>query len=158
MKENYNDICNIVEFAHEYNFNRILFIFVRGEKEKEFSYDDKKTILFLIDKAKRKAEQYKLDLNLDGVINLSEDKFEHKKSEQKTFDDKLLYCRLPWRKITFNTHYNFSPDCQCKKSESFKDKSVLECWNSNLMQEYRKKILDKSFNDICKKNCSLRNI
>lgn len=161
MKENYHDIANIVEFAHENDFNHIQYIYINGEKSIELNDDDKKNILALVDVAKEKAAKYNFYIDLDSILDalgsMNSKVVPETKNQQNEINNELLYCHFPWHRLTFDTNYNFSADCCCLKKENYLDKSILECWNSDLMQEYRKKIINKTFENICKKNCFLRN-
>lgn len=161
MKENYHDIANIVDFAHENDFNHIQYIYIKGDKASELNDDDKKNIFALVNAAKEKAAKYNLYINVNSVLdelgNMNSKVVSEIKNQQNETDNELLYCHFPWYRLTFDTNYNFAVDCCCLKKENYLDKSILDCWNSDLMQEYRKRIINMTFENICKKNCFLRN-
>ena len=168
MKENYQDIVHIVDFACDNKFNHIQYIYVSGDKALEFSNDDKKNIYRLANEAKNKANNYNVHIDINSILDSISKKKEdvkieanYEKGNKQTSSinkiNRLLYCHNPWYKLTFDTDYNYSSDCQCLKRESYIGKSILECWNSTLMQKYRKEIIENSFKKICKVNCFLRN-
>ena len=52
-------------------------------------------------------------------------------------------------------------DCSCPKNnciDNINNKTLLDVWNSQNVQMFRKKIKEQNVSDICSKNCIIYNV
>lgn len=75
--------------------------------------------------------------------------------EQSNIQPKLK-CKLPWKKIFIDAAAGgiVRPDCLCQQNAGNIMETPLEdIWNNNIMQTYRKNIIDGTIENWCSKTC-----
>lgn len=156
LKENYNEILDIIDFAKKYNFNSLTFneCISTQNYNNIFNKEIKLKIEKMLDFAVIKAAKNKIGINIhysSKVSNLM--KTENKKNG-------YMICKIPWYKLLLGEDYTFAPECTCFKRENYytnKDTlTIFNMWNSELMQNYRKHIIGlKENKKICNSKCRL---
>jgi MoaA/NifB/PqqE/SkfB family radical SAM enzyme len=104
-----------------------------------------------IAKVEQKARNY--NLNLLNSLPFSGDSPEVI-SRSKVEDTKRLLCQMPWKRMVINPAGYVCPACHCKKMVGNVSEDTLDnIWNNEGMQEYRKKIVNGDFSDLCNSHC-----
>jgi len=156
LKENYNEILDIIDFAKKYNFNSLTFneCISTPNYNNVFNKDIKLQIERMLDFAMIKAAKDKIGINIhysSKVSNLM---------KTKNIKKGYMICKIPWYKLLLGEDYTFAPECTCFKRENYyKDKdslTIFDMWNSDIMQSYRKHIIGlKENKKICNSKCRL---
>lgn len=156
LKENFNEILNIVDFAKTHNFNGITFneCISTPDYSNVFGRETRSKIERMLDFAVVKAAKENICL----TIHYSSKASNIAKSENIKKD--ILICKLPWYKLLLGEDYTFAPECTCFKRENYyinKNKlTISDMWNSGTMQNYRKHIIGlKENKKICNSKCRL---
>jgi len=176
MKSNYTEIEEMVKFAHKYGFDMIDFnpigFDIRVVNEQIFSDDYDKNIIdeirTHIDSAAKLANELGIKLNSCLPIETkkkSEPVIEDNKDAKNTVvvqnnkeESTQLECNAPWKAFFIDSYGVYKPACQCMALSSFVDlenTSLLELWNSQLMQNYRNIIKNGEMNSKCSWQCRL---
>jgi MoaA/NifB/PqqE/SkfB family radical SAM enzyme len=165
MKSNYKQIVDFVKFAIKYDFNGVILAPVHNLYTEENIWnnlsDDINDYI---------CEQYDIALELAGKFNInlvtwlpvkkhtSVDNGQNVLKTNIINQNKNLYndllCFRPWKQITLNVDGFIMPECLCRKPISTIDTvtSFAEVWNSTIMQEYRKHIINHDYS-WCNKDC-----
>jgi len=164
MRSNYLQIKEFVDFAIKYDFKRISFGFIHGThvppEENIFNPIDNKAIEFLrwqMPLIEESCKKYNITLDCyfsSFLINKKSDPINAHPIQQNKKNG--LICRLPWINLAIDAIRggNVYPECLCSKSiGNIMDEDLIEIWNSEPMQEYRKKILEDRYQEICSKDC-----
>ncbi len=171
MKSNYSEIERFIDFAKEYNFNAITFTPIRGKfgDENIFESNDIEALGYIkkiSPKIARKAYEYGIILNnwlpvpQEGICNSAEQNVacgnsnaNEVSSGDKT--DRRIICYAPWQRLVIDSEGQVRPFVFClnKWIGNTDQSSLEEIWNSEGMQEYRKKIINHDYMDICQPEC-----
>ena len=156
LKENYNEILDIIDFAKKYNFHTVSFIECTStfDYSNIFNADIKIQIENMLKFAMIKAFKNKIGINIQYPSKI----FNLKKAENKKKG--YMICKIPWYKLLLGEDYTFAPECTCFKRENYyknKDSlTIFDMWNSDIMQNYRKHIIGlKENKKICNSKCIL---
>lgn len=147
LKQNSEDIINIVEFSKKYNFKGINFIFPYDtDKKITADIDEKLRKNFLT--AEKKAKDYKIEFT--GWSPFAND------AHIKNFDNNKMLCYSPFYSFGINPYGK--PDICIYQNLSFTDKQEIkdlnESWNAKQVQKYRENTYNNILpSDKCK-NCS----
>lgn len=133
MKRNIDDINNIIDFAKEFNINKFSFIPL-GSEELTKELIENEDIRFLNDNTNKKNNNTEI-FNSTYIIN----KKENTKKIYKGF------CHIPWTDITFFYMGSLICDNLCShfgnKYYLLNGSNMIKYWNSECLQDLRKKIL-----------------
>ena len=153
MHENYNDILNIISFAKKYMFESVSYIKCRETKNynNRITDYDKICIDRLLNFATIKSVKDNIQVNVEYLSSILKNK-----NKIKNIKTDTLVCKLPFYKLLLAEDFGFAPECSCFKRFDYNNKniSMKQMWNSNLMQKYRKHVLETEDNSsICNSNC-----
>lgn len=158
MKSNYRVLTDFVGFAKKYGFSFVSFMPVRfiDNEENIFKYtnnDIQKCLSENIDLIRSRFVESGIGFHSElpdyhKKLDVVQDNMLKKNSEN-------LFCNLHWKGmfVCADRDGNILPDCWCEQpiGNIFQD-SLLEVWNNEKMQEYRKKIVMHDFS-LCKQEC-----
>lgn len=154
MKKNYKHIEAMIEFSKKYKFNALILSTVTGSltDDRKEKFSSLKINNEILEEFTTKIALYKKQANQAGISlfnHIPLDSFKKNAvSENYAASD---FCRKPFLRITMDDK-EYSPDCRCpEKMKIKKQKSILSMWNSRIMQNYRKAVLDCAENSICTK-------
>lgn len=168
MESNYHQLENFVDFAKEYQFDEVQLVPILGLKESEniFLNKNKKAREYLVDifpKVLKKAQGYNIVLHnwlpqieSEEVTPLrgNEQKENCLISEHAIRKSKEVICFLPWQQMFMTPDRKLKPGCYCSKEiGDINISSLKEIWNGKVIQQYRRKLLDNDFCDLCDSMC-----
>ncbi len=167
MGSNYRELELFIDFARRYGFNRISFCPVRYLKSKEdifsnLTKDISDYIVASLGRILSLATRYNLEVSIENIpgIVLKERMKKADCKEPGICSGCSLFCLFPWRNIWIDATRkgNIYPDCFCSKpiGNIYVD-DLLSVWNSDNMQEYRKRIIDNDW-EICNPDCKNRTL
>lgn len=160
MKSNYWQPELLLDFAKEYKFDAILLSRIdacHDNDSQENIFDNKSSeeeyIRKLLPRISKKAKDYKIKLvncldveNNPGSLKISG-------GEPLCDNRKGVACYLPWRELAADS-IGVRPDCRCSISAgSIKKYSLIDIWNNDVMQLYRRKLLNNDCKNFCRSEC-----
>lgn len=167
MQSNYKELESFVEFARDYKFNFLNFMYLVDNlalEEHIFEPLDfnalnylRESMTRLIDRAKNLGIGvcYEFEPFLSNNY-LSSDNIPKSDSQPFKNNDGYL-CRLPWTWLFINAAregIKVYPQCICEMPVGELSKNTLEeIWNNETMQLYRDKILNHKGNNWCNYRC-----
>jgi MoaA/NifB/PqqE/SkfB family radical SAM enzyme/Tfp pilus assembly protein PilF len=158
MKSNYSELDRIIDFAAQYEFDAVKFSPMERilNEENIFLNMDLRAIE-TIERAKENLGKMADRAGIRIVDHLPGNKIEQKKisfgKKIKNTPVELLdllysshdFCIYPWKSLYINESRMLRPQCDCLvDSASLKGNSLLDSWNSRLMQKYREELLKES--------------
>jgi len=169
MKSNYFEVEEMVDFAKEYNFNAVTLTPIRGDFGEENVFENNDTaaleyIKKITPKITRKAYEYGIILN-NWLPGMQEEAFGVQDKSCKNLNvneipsenkiNKRIICYAPWQRLVLDSKGQVRPFVFClKKWIGNADQSSLEeIWNGEPMQEYRRKLIDHDYMDLCQPEC-----
>ena len=167
MKCNYKEIEDMIRFASNYGFSEIHLNPVDGDVCKEENFFNYKIDENIIDEIKNKSEEYEKLAKECGIRLLNRLPTKEKiKVEDITVSpntdmkDKKIFCYNPFKQM-FLSAKSCAPNCECINvidnveglNLGQKDNSILQKWNSFVMREYRKAMIEHRENMVCKDIC-----
>ncbi len=177
MKKNINQIEYFPEFAAEYGFSKLCINafgpdFLSTE-ENIFHYNKniefEKKIIEIKEILNIKCKKLGIEL-FDSLPDYSM-KYEKNEEGHNSADSdnpkpennlkKNLFCQVPWRMLFVDSDGTVRPECFCDREHTAGDISentIDEIWNNEVMQEYRKNIINNTQHTICKTDCLERRI
>jgi sulfatase maturation enzyme AslB (radical SAM superfamily) len=167
MRSNYKELESFVDFAQQYNFNFLNFMYLVGDlvpEEHLFVPLDTEAVDYLresIPKIVDKAKSFGISVCYEFEPLLSDTfaiTFNNPDSDCHPYGDNEAYlCRMPWTSLYINgaeEEIKVYPECICQIPIGELSKNSLEeIWNSKVMQLYRVKILNHTYNDWCNYRC-----
>jgi MoaA/NifB/PqqE/SkfB family radical SAM enzyme len=167
MRKNYEQIEPALYFAKEYGFNSVVLAPVEGKVEgKNENFFQNQIDHLLLKKIEEKREYF------DNIANRLQIKLENKlpssiqnntenikipreetiaicKKDRYISKNTELFCYAPFRQMFKGIDY-CNPLCCCEIHKADlkqydRENSILDCWNSNNMLFYRKKILEHNY-------------
>lgn len=167
MRSNYKELELFVEFAQQYKFNFLNFMYLVDTlalDEHIFEPLDFEAINYLresipkiIDKAKSLGIRvcYEFEPLLSNSYMTAGNIL--KPDCQSSRNNNTYLCRLPWTRLFINgaeEGIKVYPECICEKTVGDLVKNTLdEIWNNELMQLYRSKILNHTYHNWCNNRC-----
>jgi len=160
MKCNYKELHLFPEFCKKYNFQQLRLEYLRpviDPGQDIFTVrKDPEAIEYLRDIMPQiESECKKLEIKLESCIR----PFLNSNSSSSKNSNRLIFnCRLPWKKLLIDgsAKGRITPDCLCiHLLGNILDNSIEEVWNNEIMQLYRKNILNKSIKNWCSPACSI---
>jgi MoaA/NifB/PqqE/SkfB family radical SAM enzyme len=164
MKSNFRELPGIVDFAKRFNFDRVIIQPVKGNynnDENIFHYRNSEALEY-IEKIKPKLKEEAHDQGIHLVEWLPKCASINPKEEKSIPGFKNgLFCYAPWQQLFIEWGGNVYPHCLCledgpnekRKIGSVLESSLIEIWNNQKMQIFRKKIIDNDFRDLCSPDC-----
>ena len=157
MRSNYRHLDQFIPFVEKYGFGHISFNPVMYiETDENIFRDPQLDYRYLNETMNYLKEQFgKLKVNF--VWNLPQ-RYDEVSAQQNTYARRTgseLYCNLPWKSlwVIADRDGDVLPDCWCRESiGNIYHNTLLEIWNNQKMQEYRRKIVENDFS-ICNPNC-----
>lgn len=163
MKSNYRQLQLFPEFCKRYNFTHLRFEYLRPEaapeediftirKDEEALGYLKNAMPGIEDKCKGLGIEIESCLRpfLDNNTHASEDNIDKSFSSPEE-----TTCKFPWKQLLIDTGKgDIRPDCLCVRSlGNIFDNTIEELWNNEMMQEYRRRILNKTLKGYCAEAC-----
>jgi len=158
MKSNYHLLEEFVDFAKEYEFQALHLMPVQGEVagiENVFSPPDMNVIRHISAMKKtieEKAKKYNLLL-----LNALPEEIGHKDEQippSLEGQDGQPLCQMPWQQLNIDPGGGVRPGCLCLKTVgSILENRIMDIWNNDAMQSYRKGIIEQDFKPICNPSC-----
>ncbi len=167
MRSNYKELDSFVDFALQYKFNFLNFMYLvdtLAPEEHIFEPLDRQALDYLresIPKIIDKARSLGIDVCYEFAPLLDNscatgDNIPRVNCHPPGNNRNYL-CRLPWTRLYINgaeKEIRVFPECICKMSVGELSKNTLdEIWNNNLMQVYRTKILTHACHNWCNDRC-----
>lgn len=172
MRSNYKQIELFPDFANKYGFRRIIIQPVKSNydnKENIFQSKNKKIMISIskqLKKAREKAREYGIEI-VEMLPSQVENKNIEKESKEDEADETLnkkfdgLFCYAPWQQMFVEWGGAVYPHCMCicdgtneiRKAGNVVKKSLMEIWNGDKMKEYRRRLVDRTFPDLCNPDC-----
>jgi MoaA/NifB/PqqE/SkfB family radical SAM enzyme len=159
MKSNYHQLEDFMDFAGEYGFNAMHILSLwgnPGSPENIFKSEDKGPLDYINSirhKLEEKAGKYNI-LFLNSLPVFTEKSGIKPPETVKNTNHDLLWCNLPWYQLNIDPGGGARPGCAClKPAGSILDKSIIDIWNDQPMQEYRKCIAEKKCAHLCSLDC-----
>jgi MoaA/NifB/PqqE/SkfB family radical SAM enzyme/Tfp pilus assembly protein PilF len=178
MRSNFNQIEELLDFAHERGFNQISYLSLHlvNAPEENIFYESKEPAIMrfigeVIPKLKEKAKSYNMEIDIllpPGELDFNdivEQKQEphskgpvtENKPETAQTRPKDIYCRMPWQYMMICDHGNVILTGSCIKSiGNISENSLDEIWNSEAAQTYRRKMIENQFEGLCRTECMSR--
>lgn len=172
MKSNYREIEQLIDFAKEYNFNAITLTPIRGKFLDENIFEDNDTqaleyIRKITPRIAKKAYEYGIILNNWLPVTrdagcVSEKEADNpcqglniEEGQSLIKNDSRMICYAPWQRMVIDNEGQVRPFVFClhKWVGNTNKDSLQEIWNSQAMQEYRKKIIDCDYLGLCQPEC-----
>ncbi len=169
MKSNYFEIERFIDFAKQYNFNAVTLTPIRGNFGEENIFDNNdiealEYIKKIIPKITKKAYEYGIILNnwlpgiQDQVCEIQNAPCGNSNGNRITSESKTnngIICYAPWQRLVLDSEGQVRPFVFClnKWIGNADRNSLEEIWNGEAMQEYRKKIIEHDYQDICQPEC-----
>jgi len=163
MKSNYRQLENFIDFAQEYGFGFVCLMPIHihlKTPEDIFTNQDIEALSFITEvspKIEEKAQEYGIRLeNRLPTLNSKNDNSSFENDIEINPQKKFL-CHIPWQQLYIDYDGSVRPDCLCKIQKSagslLKNLSLEEIWNNQVMQEYRRKIVNHDYLDLCNPAC-----
>lgn len=164
MRSNYHQLEDYIDFAREHEFKLIAFLPIGGNfdnPENIFYAQDEKALEFIekvIPGIEEKAQ--KCGVLLENRLPVKKTPVSIKTNQTTVvsnlnFENRLL-CHLPWIQLYIDFDGSIRPDCVCRpeKSIGHADRdSLVQVWNNEKMQQYRKIITENCCAEICNPEC-----
>jgi MoaA/NifB/PqqE/SkfB family radical SAM enzyme len=159
MRSNYRHLEKFIDFVKEYSFENIFFNPVMHMDATENFLKDPDIDYGYLDAARDliKGKLQEWDKNFYFVWNLpsTTDKTGSRQSASQGRNCAELFCTFPWKSIWISADREglVTPDCWCHEPVgSILQNTLLEIWNSEMMQKYRRMISANDFS-ICNEKC-----
>lgn len=173
-KINYKNISDFIDFANNYNINKIYFFPLNNMDEKSF-YKEYDEIVKYLDKNMDTIIKKANDLGIEIETNLpttndlkslygnflnNNNKHEYVKNLNNyetninfKCKNENLFCVVPWQRIRVDEY--ISPYCFCKNNigKFLENVNLFDVWNNEYMKEYRTIIKNNKYRLFCNTNC-----
>jgi MoaA/NifB/PqqE/SkfB family radical SAM enzyme/Tfp pilus assembly protein PilF len=160
MRSNYRQLERFVDFAKQYGFNAMTLTPIRGDFGRENIFDpgDSQALDYIrkvMPKIIQKAHEYGIRLHnwipgAEAASCRSEEKGEA--CAKKAYE--RLICHAPWQRMVIDSEGQVRPFVFCLKGwiGNIGQSSLQELWNSEPMQGYRRRILNRDYK-LCQPEC-----
>jgi len=176
MKSNYHELPDFVDFARQYQFDRLQVTPVDiDNSENIFRFKDEKALNFIHDvmpEMLKKGDdcgvsvlnwlpmsgEYAQDKQSVCIQNpvVTENDSEH---SWRSSRPNSLSCYWPWQFLFIDAGGHVRPQCFCRKGvANVQNNSIEEIWNNQLMQDYRERLFTNDCENWCDKRCTSGNI
>jgi MoaA/NifB/PqqE/SkfB family radical SAM enzyme len=160
MRSNYHELAQLPDFAKEYKFDRLVITPVQDifTEENIFIQKDsfiEESLKKAISVFSQKANEYNIVvLNWLPVNENTQTKNKYNKIISLSKRRKFL-CYWPWQFMVIDQEGKVRPQCPCvKRVGDINENSLEDIWNNELMQFYRRKIIDNNYTDLCDTRCT----
>lgn len=172
-KINYKNISDFIDFANNYNINKIYFFPLNNMDVKSFYKEYDKIVKYLdknMDTIIKKANDLGIEIetNLPRTADLKSlysnclnDDKQKKVKDVADFKNNMnlkcqnnnLFCVVPWQRIRVDEYIR--PYCFCKNNigKFLEDVNLFDVWNNEYMKEYRTIIKNNKYRLFCNTNC-----
>lgn len=158
MQYNYRDLYLFPRFCKEHNFQHLRIEYLRPVVDPAQDLFTARKDPTAIDYLKKimpqiETECKNLGIKLDSCIK----PFLDSKTQDLINSKELVFnCRLPWQKLLIDgtDKGKIYPDCLCPQAlGNIFDDDIEDLWNNQIMQSYRRNILDKTAESWCSAKC-----
>ena len=172
MRSNHKSLPDLLRFAHKYSFKGLHVTPVYGQRggENIFTDTDKKAVTYLAKEMaalKEQAAAYGISLSDqvsatcgrllgDNAAERGGQKAAGDSPEPEGWPDNGLFCAHPWRELVIHAAKDggIFPDCACLVPVgNINSDELLDAWNGEKMQQYRKRMSGREVNGWCNKDC-----
>ena len=155
-KENFDEIPELIELAHNYDIKRIFLLPVIefNQEAREIKLKGNKNIEKPLKKAERICNKYGIENNIEEVTR---DELYSKSNEtDEIIEDQVIPCFVPWYSISINSKGIATPCSQFedKFGVDVRENSLEEVWKSGAFRRLREKISSKDLPKTCSKCCA----
>jgi len=162
MRSNYEHLDSFIDFALEYGFRGLNFMYMNGNicpEENIFSPADRQAQDYLrrcVPRIIERGNSLNINVTCDFTPLLFDDRSIALKESKSGRGEDGLFCLLPWKSLFIDgtQEGNVYPECVCRipVGNIFKE-PLTEIWNSENMQAYRNKIINRELENWCNSNC-----
>jgi MoaA/NifB/PqqE/SkfB family radical SAM enzyme len=166
MKSNYRQLEGFIDFAKEYDFDAIHLIAMWGSecREENIFYNNDKEALGYIESIRCRLAEKAASLNIELLDSLprpvSCETESDKSASQDNFSDRNnkanieISCLMPWQQLNLDPGGGVRPGCLClREIGSILSSRLMDLWNNQAMQSYRRGIIERAFAPICNQTC-----
>jgi MoaA/NifB/PqqE/SkfB family radical SAM enzyme len=159
MKSNYHELVLFPNFAKKFGFDRIVLMPIEGLTDEENIFihkdplieDNLREAMFVF---LQKAKEYKIAVLSWLPLNLYIQRNNNNSARSPSRRAGLL-CYWPWQFMMIDDKFKARPHCLCQKRVGDMNvDSFEEVWNGEMMQLYRKKIIDNDYEGLCDSRCT----
>jgi MoaA/NifB/PqqE/SkfB family radical SAM enzyme len=156
MNSNYRQLEKFIDFAKEHEFDALHLMPIWGNTEGQeniFYCRNQKALDYIkenIVKVEEKARALRINLlnSLPYSGNSHEDKTENRVAKRK------MLCQMPWKRMVINPAGYICPACHCRKmAGNVSEANLDDIWNNETMQDYRRRIVEGNYEDLCNPDC-----
>lgn len=158
MRSNYKELNLFPAFCKRNNFRHLRFDFLRPDVSPHedilFSRDDYAAAYLrkAMPEIKSVCEEFNIGFEYTFEPFISES-WQHRQDTHISFNQPILKCKLPWKKLFIDTGGIISPDCLCKHPVGNIEETIEKIWNNERMQLYRQKLSSGFIDGWCSKTC-----
>ncbi|MCB4791205.1 MAG: radical SAM protein [Elusimicrobia bacterium] len=168
MKSNYLQIEDFIEFAKDNGFNQVSLMALHFNlaPDEDIFYENKdadaiKFVSKAIPAIKKKSAEYKIELDI--LLPPAETSFKKINKKEDTeikvqqIKSKEIVCKMPWQYMMICDNGDVLITGSClRKIGNIDENSLDEIWNSKTAVSYRRNIIDRKFEGICRTECMAR--
>lgn len=160
MKCNYKELHLFPEFCKKHGFAQLRFEYLRPVIHPEHDIFTVRKDLDAIEYLKTIMPQIECECRESGIIlDSCIRSFLNFNSTSSDDSNNLIFnCKLPWKKLLIDgsSKGRVTPDCLCPHLlGNIFDNSIEEIWNGEVMQLYRRNILNRTALNWCSSACSI---
>jgi len=160
MRCNYKEIEDMIRFASAYGFSEIHLNPVDGDICKEENFFEYKVDNAIINEIRNKSDCYeKLAKQCGiGLLNRLPIKENTEICSKTNIKNNEMFCYNPFRQMFLSARC-YAPNCECigiidnVDVLNENDNLILQKWNSFVMREYRKAMIEHKENIVCRDIC-----
>ncbi|MBN2407416.1 MAG: radical SAM protein [Elusimicrobia bacterium] len=161
MRSNYREIGLMVDFAKEHGFKILQYTPIRQENGSEdiYSRRDEAAICHIREKMPgimEKAGRYGIEVinTLPGAAPAGRAEGSPDAGKQEPPGPGPFFCLWPWQHLFIDTGGRVKPFCFCcEEVGDIASGSLDRIWNNDIMQEYRRRIIDRISAGFCDDRC-----
>jgi MoaA/NifB/PqqE/SkfB family radical SAM enzyme len=166
MKSNYHQLGDFMDFAKEHGFDAIHLISMWGSQDREENifYNNEKEALDYIESVRYRLAEKAASLNiglLDSLphpvscaTNSDGSASQDSCSDKDNKVDIEISCLMPWQQLNVDPGGKVRPGCLClKEIGSILTSKLMDLWNNEAAQSYRRGIMERDFELFCNQTC-----
>lgn len=171
MRSNYHQIERFIDFAKEYGFNAMTLTPIRGDygAENIFENHDIEALEYIKKVMPRiTSKAYEYGIRLHNWIPGTQGEGCHPQIQSEAYtnlsantttslnnDYKKIICYAPWQRLVIDSEGQVRPFVFClnKWIGNTGRSSLQDIWNCEAMQEYRKRLINHDYRDLCQPEC-----
>lgn len=162
MRSNYRELELFIDFAKKHGFRDVQInpvLYIEGN-ENIFQPPDPEAIRFL-EQAVPRCRQKAAECGIGFMSGLPKtgpvDAGPAPNRPPDPNGGPAVLCRKPWKKlfVDISRHANVYPECFCPTAAgNLLTDGISDIWNSPVMREYRKRLVERSMNGYCSQECT----